>query len=107
MISQEDPYVYGKKFSDHIVYVVLYVNDMLLVGNNMDMIKEVKPQLSSKFNMKDIRASNFNFGMEKNTLDPTVMFLDLNSSLNVIWYFRSLIMLGCHGFVVDLKLKPD
>ena len=45
--------------------------------------------------------------MEKNTLDPTVMFVDLNSSLNVIWYFKSLIMLGFHGFVVDLKLKPD
>jgi hypothetical protein len=35
---------------------VLYVDDMLLVGNNMDFIKEVKSQLSSKFDMKDLSA---------------------------------------------------
>jgi hypothetical protein len=43
---------------------VLYVDDMLLVGNNMDVIKEVKSQLSSKFDMKDIDVANFILGME-------------------------------------------
>jgi hypothetical protein len=37
---------------------------MLLVGNNMDTIKEVKMKLSSKFNMKDIDAKKFIQGME-------------------------------------------
>jgi hypothetical protein len=37
---------------------------MLLVGNNMDVIKEVKSQLSSKFDMKDLSAANFILGME-------------------------------------------
>ena len=37
---------------------------MLLVGNNMDVIKEVKSQLSSKFDMKDIGVANFILGME-------------------------------------------
>jgi hypothetical protein len=32
---------------------------MLLVGNNMDVIKEVKSQLSSKFDMKDLGVANF------------------------------------------------
>jgi hypothetical protein len=36
---------------------------MLLIGNNMDVIKEVKKQLSSKFNMKDLDATNFILGM--------------------------------------------
>jgi len=36
---------------------------MLLIGNNMDAIKEVKTQLSSKFDMKDIGATKFIFGM--------------------------------------------
>jgi hypothetical protein len=49
---------------NHFIYVVLYVNDMLLVGNNMDVIKEVKSQLSSKFDMKDLGATNFILGME-------------------------------------------
>jgi hypothetical protein len=37
---------------------------MLLIGNNMVAIKEVKKQLSSKFNMKDIGATNFILGMD-------------------------------------------
>jgi hypothetical protein len=43
---------------------VLYVDDMLLVGNNMDVIKEVKSQLSSKFDMNDLGGANFILGME-------------------------------------------
>ena len=43
---------------------MLYVDDMLLVRNNMDVIKEVKLQLSSKFDMKDLGAANFILGME-------------------------------------------
>ena len=45
-------------------FIVLYVDDMLLVGNNMDVIKEVKSQLSSKFDMKYLGAANFILGME-------------------------------------------
>jgi len=57
--SRGDHCVYSKKFGNHFIYVVLYVDDMLLVGNNMDVIKEVKSQLSSKFDMKDIGVANF------------------------------------------------
>jgi hypothetical protein len=37
---------------------------MLLIGNDMDTIKGVKKQLSSKFDMKDLGAVNFILGME-------------------------------------------
>jgi hypothetical protein len=62
--SRVDHYVYSKQVGNHFIYVVLYVDDMLLVGNNMDVIKEVKSQLSSKFDMKDIGVANFILGME-------------------------------------------
>ena len=42
---------------------MVYVDDML-VGNNMKVIKEVKTQLSSKFDMKDLSATNLILGME-------------------------------------------
>jgi hypothetical protein len=60
--SRVDHYVYSKKVGNHFIYVVLYVDDMLLVGNNMDVIKEVKSQLSSKFDMKDFDVTNFYYG---------------------------------------------
>jgi hypothetical protein len=37
---------------------------MLLIGNSMDAIKEVKKQLSSKFDMKNLGATNFILGMD-------------------------------------------
>jgi hypothetical protein len=37
-----DHCVYSKQAGNHFIYVVLYVDDMLLVGNNMGVIKEVK-----------------------------------------------------------------
>ena len=40
--SKVDHYVYCKKVGEHFIYVVLYIDDMLMVGNNMEVIKEVK-----------------------------------------------------------------
>jgi hypothetical protein len=62
--SKEDHYVYFKLFGDHLIYLVLYVDDMLLIGNNKEIIQIVKTRISSKFDMKDLSASNFILGME-------------------------------------------
>jgi hypothetical protein len=61
---KEDHYVYFKLIGDHLIYLVLYVDDMLLRGNNKEIIQDVKTQLSSKYDMKDLSASNFILGME-------------------------------------------
>ena len=64
MRSKFDHYVYYKEVGEHFIYVVLYVNGMLLVGNIMEVIKEVKSHLSSKFDMKDLSAANLILEME-------------------------------------------
>ena len=40
--SKVGHYVYYKQVGEHFIYVVLYVDDMLLVGSNMEVIREVK-----------------------------------------------------------------
>jgi hypothetical protein len=62
--SRVDHCVYSKHVGNQFIYVVLDVYDMLLVGNNMDVIKNVKSKLSSKFDMKDLGVANFIMGME-------------------------------------------
>ena len=37
-----DHCLYYKRVCEHFIYVVVYVDDMLLVRNNMEVIKEVK-----------------------------------------------------------------
>ena len=64
MRTKVDHYVYYKQVGEHFIYVVLNGDDMLLVGNNMEVIKEVKLQLSSKFDMKNLGAANLILGME-------------------------------------------
>ena len=62
--SKADHCVYFKLIGDHFLYLFLYVDDMLLIGKNKEIIQDVKTQLFSKFDMKDIGASNFILGME-------------------------------------------
>jgi hypothetical protein len=59
---KSDHYIYSKE--ERGTYAYLYFDDMLLIENNMDAIKEVNKKLSSKFDMKDIDAANFIMGME-------------------------------------------
>jgi hypothetical protein len=40
--SKEDHCVYSKLIGDHVIYLVLYVDDMLLIGNNKEIIQDVK-----------------------------------------------------------------
>ena len=62
--SKEDNYVYFKLFGDRVIYLVLYVDDMFLIGNEKEIIQDLKTQLSSKFDMKDIGVANYILGME-------------------------------------------
>jgi hypothetical protein len=39
---KEDHYVHFKLIGDHLIYLVLYVDDMLLIGNNKEIIQDVK-----------------------------------------------------------------
>jgi hypothetical protein len=39
---KEDHCVYFKLIGDHLIYLVLYVDDMLLIGNNKETIQDVK-----------------------------------------------------------------
>jgi len=40
------------------------VDDMLLIRNEKEIIQDLKTQLSSKFDMKDLSDANYILGME-------------------------------------------
>ena len=51
--SKEYHCVYFKLIGDRVIYLVLYVDDMLLVGNEKEIIQDLKTQLFSKFDTMD------------------------------------------------------
>jgi len=61
--SKADHCVYFKLIGDHVIYLFLYVDDMLLVGNEKEIIRDLKTQLSSKFEKKDLGFVNYILGM--------------------------------------------
>jgi hypothetical protein len=56
--------VYFKLIGDILIYLVFYVDDMLLIGNNNNIIQDVKTKLSLKFDMEDIGVASFILGMK-------------------------------------------
>ncbi|KAL2635925.1 hypothetical protein R1flu_007404 [Riccia fluitans] len=54
--SSADENVYIRKGTHSILIVLLYVDDMLIVGNNMHLITQLKGQLGNLFKMKDLGA---------------------------------------------------
>ena len=49
-----DHCIYVKGSTEGIIFLTLYVDDILLAGNNLEMIKATKKWLSSVFEMKDL-----------------------------------------------------
>jgi hypothetical protein len=88
--SKENHYVYFKLICDHLIFLFLYVDDILLIRNNKEIIQDLKTQLSSKFDMKDLGASNFILGM-KIKRDQKKRKLWLNQRKYVEQYYRGLI----------------
>ncbi|GJT05730.1 retrovirus-related pol polyprotein from transposon TNT 1-94 [Tanacetum coccineum] len=64
--DQFDNCVYSKKVSrDSYVYLLLYVDDMLVAAKNMVVINDLKALLKSKFEMKDLGATKKTLGIDK------------------------------------------
>ena len=54
-----------KRYRDKVVmFLVLYVDDILLIGNDVEVMSSVKVWLSSQFDMKDLGEANFILGIK-------------------------------------------
>ena len=63
--SDYDSCVYHRKLSDgSFVYLLLYVDDMLIAAKNLVEVNKLKTLLSGEFKMKDLGATKKILGME-------------------------------------------
>ncbi|KAH9699247.1 hypothetical protein KPL71_024272 [Citrus sinensis] len=63
--SEHDHCVYFRRLLDGaFIYLLLYVDDMLIASKNRDEIERVKKQLASEFEMKDLGDAQRILGME-------------------------------------------
>ena len=50
----ENACIYKKSSGSSVVFLVLYVHNILLIGNDVNLLNAVKEYLNSKFSMKDL-----------------------------------------------------
>ena len=60
---ETDHCCYVKFFGNSYIILLLYVDDMLIVGSNIEEINILKKQLSKQFAMKDLGAIKQILGM--------------------------------------------
>ncbi|KAL0402016.1 UNVERIFIED_CONTAM: hypothetical protein Slati_4231500 [Sesamum latifolium] len=59
-----DPCIYKKISGSSIAYLVLYVDDILLIENDVKMLGDIKAWLSTQFSMKDTGESSYIIGIK-------------------------------------------
>jgi hypothetical protein len=60
----EDNCIYAKFNNEKFVFLVLYVDDILLASNNVHLLLEMKSFLSSHFDTKDVGEASYVLGVE-------------------------------------------
>ena len=63
-INECDKCVYVKNTEHGSVIICLYVDDMLIMGSNNEVIKTTKKMLNNKFNMKDLGVTDVILGIK-------------------------------------------
>nr|GEV77715.1 hypothetical protein [Tanacetum cinerariifolium] len=62
--SPNEPYVYKRAIGSIIVFLILFVDDILLMGNNIPMLQYVKSWLGKCFAMKELGEAAYILGIK-------------------------------------------
>ncbi len=62
--NKKDDCIYAKFKESKFIFLILYVDDILLASNDKNMLLETKKFLVSKFEMKDLGEATYVLGIE-------------------------------------------
>jgi hypothetical protein len=62
--NEEDNCIYAKFRSRKFIFLILYVDVILLASSDVSLLLEIKRFLSSNFDMKDLSEASFVLGIE-------------------------------------------
>ncbi|GJZ39843.1 retrotransposon protein, putative, ty1-copia subclass, partial [Tanacetum coccineum] len=77
--NPDEPCVYLKASGSYVAILILYVDDILLMGNNIPMLQDVKSYLGRSFAMKDLGEAAYILGI-KIYRDRSKRLIGLNQS---------------------------
>jgi len=62
--NEEEPYVYKKESGSAVVFLILYVDNILLIAKDIPMLQSIKTSLNNSFSMKDLGKAAFILGIK-------------------------------------------
>ena len=60
----DDPCVYRKCNNGHVIFLILYVDDILIIGKDIPSLQAVKSWLNDSFSMKDLGDASYILGIK-------------------------------------------
>ena len=75
--------IYKKVSRSSVAFLILYVDDILLIGNNTDFLDSIKGYLNKNFLMKDLGEAAYILGI-KIYRDRSRCLIGLSQSTNLI-----------------------
>ena len=85
--NEDESCVYKKISGSAITFVVLYVDDILLIGNDVGMLSSVKAWLSKNFSTKDLGEVTYVLGI-RIYRDRSKKLLRLSQSMYIDTIFK-------------------
>ena len=63
-ISEVDHCLYTRKSKDSIIYILLWVDDLIIASSNDNLMNETKSLLKARFKMTDLGTPNWFLGID-------------------------------------------
>nr|XP_019707767.1 uncharacterized protein LOC109506158 [Elaeis guineensis] len=82
--SSYDPALFNRKTDKGIILLLLYVDDMVIIGEDSEGILKLKASLHSKFEMKDLGSLDYFLGLEVTTQSSGLILSQIKYASNLI-----------------------
>jgi hypothetical protein len=100
--SYEDYSLFSLKNGDTIIHVLVYVDDLIVAGNNLDAIDRFKSQLHKCFHMKDLGKLKYFLGLEVSRGPDGFCLSQRKYALDIV---KETGLLGCKPSAVPIALN--
>ena len=105
-ISKSDNSLFIRSDSRGLVFIIIYVDDLVIGGENLVDIEHIKKLLSSRFEMKDMKEFHYFLRIEVIQIPDSIMHSQRHYFLNLLYKFG---MTRCKPVTtpLDRNLKLD
>ncbi|GJR89956.1 putative RNA-directed DNA polymerase [Tanacetum coccineum] len=104
--NHDEPCVYRKASGSNVVFLILYVDDILIMGNNIPKLKEVKDYLGNCFPVKDLGEAAYILGI-KIYRDRSLRLIGLNQSAYIDKILKKFNMQNSKKGFIPMEVKHD